>query len=105
MITDNMRQVVDAIVKAVDPLKVILFGSHARDEETETSDYDFYVLVPDDVDDLDMVSAKAYYSIMRMDRPPVDIVVNRVSSFNERKKSCSLERNIAIDGVVLYARK
>lgn len=106
MVTEKTREIVRAIVDAVNPLKVILFGSCARDEETPESDYDFCVLVSDEEKDLDLISGKAYCSIIRMERPPVDIIVENISFFEGRKtNSSTLEGAIAKEGVVLYVKE
>ena len=41
---EHLKEVVDRIVEEVDPDKIILFGSRARGENKEWSDYDICVL-------------------------------------------------------------
>lgn len=38
---------VDRLVQEFQPLKVVLFGSHARNEATDRSDIDLLVVMPD----------------------------------------------------------
>lgn len=45
MITEEqIQQAVDILVREANPLKVILFGSHARGDAREDSDVDFLVI-------------------------------------------------------------
>ena len=45
MITEEqIQQAVDILVREANPLKVILFGSHARGDARENSDVDFLVI-------------------------------------------------------------
>lgn len=41
---DTLKQSVDRLVAAADPLRVILFGSRARGDVREDSDFDFLVI-------------------------------------------------------------
>ena len=45
MITEEIKQITEKIKEALDPERTYLFGSYARNQETEASDYDFYVVV------------------------------------------------------------
>jgi uncharacterized protein len=48
--SDCIAEMVDRIVRQFDPIRVILFGSHARGEATRDSDVDLLVVLPE-VDD------------------------------------------------------
>ena len=41
---DKITQIVDTIAKNVDPEKIILLGSHARNESSENSDIDLLII-------------------------------------------------------------
>jgi len=45
-----ISEMVERLVREFDPLKIVLFGSHARGEATEHSDVDLLVVMPDGVD-------------------------------------------------------
>ncbi len=94
----------DCIISAVAPLKVYLFGSFAEGTNKEESDYDFYVIVSDDEENLLELTKKAYRAMRGKKDRPVDIVIVRKSKFEERKSwKLSLEREVDNKGVLLYA--
>lgn len=94
----------DCIIAAVAPLKVYLFGSFAEGTNKEESDYDFYVIVSDDEENLLELTKKAYRAMRGKKDRPVDIVIVRKSKFEERKSwKFSLEREVDNKGVLLYA--
>ena len=67
-----VERIVESIVDAVAPEKVILFGSAARGEMTASSDLDF--LVVKDLCHQRKTAALIYRNLPRP-RPPVDVVV------------------------------
>jgi hypothetical protein len=48
---DYIPIMVERIVKAFNPVKIILFGSHARGDARPDSDIDLLVVMPDDLAD------------------------------------------------------
>ena len=48
MINDEIREMTRRFVEALHPVKIILFGSYAKDTYRDDSDYDFYIIMPDD---------------------------------------------------------
>ena len=70
---------------------------------TDESDYDFYVVMPDDTDNLLQLTQEAYLCLLDMDRKPVDIVVNTSSRFRELAQGMTLERRVLDEGIQLYA--
>lgn len=42
MITEEIKQITKKIKETLEPERIYLFGSYARNQETEASDYDFY---------------------------------------------------------------
>ena len=94
----------NCIIGAISPLKVYLFGSFADGTNKAESDFDFYVIVADDEQNLLELAQKAYRAMRGKKDRPVDIVVVRQSKFEERKNwKLSLEREIDDKGVLLYA--
>ena len=104
MITDEIRTIAERIQKIVNPQKIYLFGSFARNEEKDDSDYDFYLVMSDSVTDRLSVSQEAYRSLRGLKRRSVDIVVGSVSGFEERKTRKTLENIVDREGVVLYEK-
>ncbi len=79
-----------------------MFGSFADSTYTEESDFDFYIIVHDTVSDIPAETTKAYKSICKVKRRPVDIVVGTVSRFESRKEIPSMENEVYRKGVLLY---
>ena len=104
MVNDEIREMTRRFVEALHPVKIILFGSYAKDTYRDDSDYDFYIIMPDDTKQnmLD-VGVAAYTAIDDMyDRKAVDILTNTLERFEHRKTHPTLERVINREGVVLY---
>lgn len=46
-VNDEIVGIQDIILNTVPALQIYLFGSHASETQREDSDYDFYVVIPD----------------------------------------------------------
>jgi predicted nucleotidyltransferase len=99
----EITSIVERIVAAFVPEKIILFGSHAYGNATPDSDLDLLVIM-----ETDLPAAERTRKISRLLRPrrlPLDIVVR-----NPQEIQSSLRRvdpfvhEILEKGVVLYAR-
>ncbi|WP_428770335.1 nucleotidyltransferase domain-containing protein [Treponema sp. HNW] len=104
MVTNEIRIIAERLQKSVNPQKIYLFGSFARNEEKDDSDYDFYLVMSDSVRDKLSVSQKAYRSLRGLKRRSVDIVVGSVSGFKERRTRKTLENIVDREGVILYEK-
>lgn len=98
----EIEELRDRFVEQLSPLRVYLFGSFADGTNHEQSDFDFYIIVKDGTKDLADVTARAYRSIRRVKRRPVDILVGTESRFNERKDMPTVENEVFQKGVLLY---
>jgi len=95
----------DIIVNTIPIEKLFLFGSYANGTENENSDYDFYMVIPNDgMRPLDAVN-KVYLAMRGLKRKPADILAGTVDVFTRRSECVTLERKIAREGVVLYERE
>mgnify|MGYP002625731362 FL=1 len=104
MVNDEIREMTRRFVEALHPVKIILFGSYAKDTYRDDSDYDFYIIMPDDTK-MNMIDAttEAYCSLHGMKgRKPVDILMNTQNRFDNRKARLTLEKVVNREGVVLY---
>ncbi|MCL1849587.1 MAG: nucleotidyltransferase domain-containing protein [Clostridiales bacterium] len=82
-------------------LQIYLFGSHANGESRETSDIDLMIVVENQLDPF-----KTAYEIRRgliESNLILDIVVNRVSAFEEATTYASFQKTIKEKGILLYA--
>jgi uncharacterized protein len=102
MVNEEIIAIKDKLLVSVKPKKIYLFGSYARNTFTEESDYDFYLVVPDDAGDKIELSQNAYKALRGIRKRPVDIVVGYESSFAIRKEEETLEKSVLSEGVLLY---
>jgi len=102
--TDELLTIKDAIVSAVPAERIYLFGSYATGQANEDSDYDLYVVIPNS----GMRPIEAIQSIHRSMRgkrtTPMDVLAGTIETFERRSKQVTLERKIADEGVLLYAK-
>jgi uncharacterized protein len=85
--TDTLlERIVDTIVAEVSPEKVVLFGSRARGDALEDSDYDFLVIVRGEVDE--RACSRTIHRALFAARIPaaVDIVVVNARELPRRRK-------------------
>ena len=101
---DDLTRICRIIRDAVDANEIYLFGSYAYGSPRKDSDYDLCVVIPDS----EMRPADAVKKIRRAVYPvqshPMDVIVYRKSTFEERQRLASLERIIAREGVLLYGQ-
>lgn len=98
----KINELVNKIVEAVSPLKIILFGSAARDNMTVHSDYDFLVVMPDGIHKRQ--TAQYLYKQLAVTGSSVDILVTGKSDLEKHKSNIGLIYKTAVEeGIVLYA--
>ena len=107
MTTDDSlvpKALLDSVVANLNPRRVILFGSAARGEASEDSDWDLLVVVDDDTP-AERVGWRALHEARRGLRGAVDLIPCRESAFRERSDIVgSLPWIAATEGVVVYER-
>ena len=102
-LTDEISRIVNVIREAVDCERIYLFGSYANGQPNESSDLDFYVVLPNDSPRPLEACRKIYRGLSHIKREmPVDILANYESVFTEMSRLPSLERQILQAGVLLY---
>lgn len=98
-----LERAVKALVEAVDPEQIILFGSAARGEFGEDSDLDFLVVV-DDEKSLPEARLRARRALRGLGAPK-DLVYTTPQAFEQRKHLIgSIEEPAHREGRVLYER-
>jgi len=101
---DNpLEKVVERIVQGVQPDKIILFGSHAREDHKRESDYDICV-IKEGVEHRRKLAQRIYRLLYGVG-VPVDVIVETPERFDELKDDPFLVyREIARNGRVLYEK-
>ena len=98
----NIDQLVKSVVEAVKPLKIILFGSAARDDATIESDVDFLVVMPEGIHRRE--TARYLYRHLGATGIPVDILVATPSDLERHKNNIGLiYRTVLSEGKEIYA--
>ena len=98
----ELQPVLDAIAAAVDPDRIIVFGSAARGTMTAGSDVD--LLVVKRTDDLPALRATVR-AALAANRRPVDVVAGTPRMLDEQRRCLSMVYGPALrDGIVAWAR-
>ena len=102
---EEILKIKDTIVSAVDVEKLYLFGSYAYGTPNKDSDYDFYMVIPNNsgIRPID-ATIEAQMSLRSIKGKAIDILAGTVEIFNRRSQGVTLERKIAREGVLLYER-
>ncbi len=97
-------QLVEHVVQALDPEKVILFGSQATGLADEESDVDLLVIMETDLDRLDR-TWEARRLLRGKRHGPLDIIILTPSEYEKMKQGgYSLIQVVEEEGIVLYER-
>lgn len=97
-----VTSLVEQIVALIHPLKVVLFGSTARDEASSDSDIDLLVVVPEG--SRRRAVAQKLYQEIRNVRVAFDLVVATPSDLEKHKDNIGLiYQNILKEGQEIYA--
>ena len=103
VITGEIDKIKDIIVKTVTPERIYLFGSYVYGTPDADSDYDLYVIVPDESDRPLVLTERIYNALFaNTGGKPIDILVKRFSDFEARKPLPTIEREVSTKGVLLY---
>ena len=102
IMTKELFELKEIIVKSIPIEKLYLFGSFAYGTPQKDSDFDFYAVIPNGSIDPGDAIDDIYLSIGRIKNRPVDILAGTREIFERRSKHNTLERTIAKKGVVLY---
>ncbi len=103
-----LRRIVEIIVKEIDPDKIILFGSRARGDYTEGSDYDILVLKegvrPEDRGKWEM---KVEMALLREGIfTPADVIVQDAVRYeNLKNRMGKVYYSVSREGILVYERR
>ncbi len=102
MINQEIMDINEAIKSALPTERIYLFGSHAYGEPGKESDYDFFVVLPDEgMKPLEAIRQARFALIPLNRKTSVDILADYKSRFEQRSKLNTLERKIVNDGMLL----
>ena len=101
-----LEKVKEIIIKAVSPRKIILFGSRARGEANEYSDYDILV-IKDDVENERHITRKINYELLNEDIDTgIDILATSTEKWDRNKDNIAyIYKSINSEGIILYERR
>jgi excisionase family DNA binding protein len=96
-------EIVRRLTEAYEPERIYLFGSAARADTDENSDYDVLLVVPDDAAPERLRARKAYEALWGLEAA-VDVIVWRRGAFEARAEApTSLPAIVLREGVLLHA--
>jgi len=106
MVNDDIIAIKDNILSTVGDgcEKIFLFGSYAYGTPDKNADYDFYVVLKDEMENPILVMQKIYEYMCDTNYVSVDVLANYKSQFEKRSVQPTIERTIAQKGVLLYER-
>jgi predicted nucleotidyltransferase len=99
---EHIEQLVKCVVEAVQPLKIILFGSAARDKTRPDSDVDLLVVMPEGVHRRE--TARYLYKLLGETGIAVDILVATPDDLERHQNNIGLiYRTVLEEGKEVYA--
>lgn len=100
--SNKVNQLVKDIVEAVHPLRIILFGSTARNTATQASDIDVLVVMPEGVHRR-KTAQQLYRQIIGLGTP-FDVLVATPNDLEKHKNNTGLiYQTVLQEGVEVYA--
>jgi HEPN domain-containing protein/predicted nucleotidyltransferase len=97
----ELDPVVRRLVEAFEPVAIYLFGSRARSDASEDSDYDLMLVLTDDR--ARAISRQAIWDTAQSDQIDVNPFLTRVAAFAWRRHEVgTLEYEVQVDGIRLY---
>jgi predicted nucleotidyltransferase len=106
LLNQEVIEINNVIKSNVDVERIYLFGSYAYGTPDDDSDFDFYMVIPDNgIKPLEAVKQARLALISYNRKSAVDIFADSHSRFEQRSKLNTLERKIINEGVLLYERE
>ena len=99
----TLARIVEIIVKTVSPQKIILFGSRARGEYSEKSDYDILILNNSDENER-KITTKVYKELYEEHiENEIDLIATSIEKMKKNQDKIGLiYKNIIEEGIILY---
>lgn len=83
---EGIEELKEQFISQLKPLKIYLFGSFANGTYTEESDFDFYIIVSDEVKELKDLTTQAYRSIRKIKNVLLILSVDKIPILLRFKK-------------------
>jgi len=99
---NELEFIKNSILQIVPAETIYLFGSYAYGTPNTKSDFDIYVVVPDETTNLFEIQADIRNLLWNKKTIPLDLLMGRTSVFNRRKNGPTLEKFIFQEGIVLH---
>lgn len=98
----ELSAITEKIIQTLLVRQIWLFGSFAYGSPRKDSDYDIYVVIPDNT--LRQIEAmqQISYAIWSVQKRQVDVLVQSQSRFDELKTLPTIENEVYSKGVLLY---
>lgn len=98
---DELDRVLHRLVEAFQPVSIYLFGSRARGDASDDSDYDLMLVLADD--NATLHSRRAVWETARSDRIDANPFLTRAGAFSWRRHEVgTLEYEVQVDGIRLH---
>lgn len=101
-VNQEVRKIAEIIRQSIPAEQIYLFGSHAYGKPHKHSDYDIYVIIPDDslrpIEAMQQAQRAIYPLRLNV---PVDVMATTRSDFNQMKNLITLERTVNQRGILL----
>lgn len=102
-VSASLPQAIECLVREFDPLRIILFGSHARGTASPDSDIDLLVVVPSMGDKREL--GVAMLRSLRGIRHPIDVIPTDPQEIARRgNMPGDILRGALLEGKVVYER-
>lgn len=99
----EIKDIVEIVKEAVNPLKIILFGSRAREDYAAASDFDLLVIVREAANTRALAQKIYLLLTMRRIKQPVDVIVESQKKFEQEKANpFIIYHQINKEGKIIY---
>jgi predicted nucleotidyltransferase len=100
-----IQYIINRIVQRINPEKIILFGSYARQDFNSDSDLDLFIVIKDEWESIRLIRRKID-ALLWGRKFPLDLMVRKEEDIkrNFRAKNPFYIHNIFRDGKVLYEK-
>lgn len=105
MVTKEIKRMCIRLAKTLKPEKILLFGSYARDDYDDESDYDICILLSDQIKKTSHLMQEAQRAVGSKRNKGVDLYITNKSRFYDRAKFSTIEQEILKEGIILYDRE